>query len=108
MSNVVIFKRAAQDWGGVLWKAARDAGQAAPPCLPATWDHPHAAGSDPVVQRLMRDDLVYVTCPFGHSLRAVSSIHRIEADGRMKPSYVCTATGCSFHAHVRLEGWAPR
>ena len=99
-----IFKRAAQDWGGVLWKVARDAEQPPPPRTPATWDYPHAS-DDSAVQRIMRDDLVYVTCPNGHSLRAVSTVHKVAHDGALSPSYVCTATGCTFHEWVKLEGW---
>ena len=45
-----------------------------------------------------------LTCSNGHgvSLRG----HSIAPDGRVSPSVVCLAPGCSFHDFVRLEGWS--
>lgn len=45
-----------------------------------------------------------LTCSNGHgvSLRR----HSIAADGRVLPSVVCLAPGCSFHDFVRLKGWS--
>jgi hypothetical protein len=37
----------------------------------------------------------------------VSDVHTIAADGTVTPSYVCVATGCTFHEMVRLVGWDP-
>lgn len=45
-----------------------------------------------------------LTCSNGHgvSLRG----HSVTQDGRVSPSVVCLAPGCSFHDFVRLNGWS--
>jgi hypothetical protein len=68
-----------------------------------TWDY---ASSDPKCrQGAFQHDLVNVTCPYGHSSRIVSTVHRIADDGALFPSYVCPGTNCTFHEWVRLDGW---
>lgn len=44
-----------------------------------------------------------MTCSEGHGL--VLKGHTVAVDGRVSPSVVCRAPGCSFHAFVRLAGW---
>lgn len=44
-----------------------------------------------------------MTCPNGHVLTL--RIHSVASDGGVTPSVVCPAQGCSFHSHVRLDGW---
>jgi hypothetical protein len=55
----------------------------------------------------LRETFAHVRCPSGHTLRMTWANHRVAADGTVSPSYVCTATGCTFHAFVKLEGWTP-
>jgi hypothetical protein len=42
---------------------------------------------------------------FGH----IGSLtdHQISEDGIVSPSVVCPKDGCSYHEHIRLEGWVP-
>jgi len=65
---------------------------------PATWDYlnPWAGGPR---------DLAMITCPNGHMTRMTASVHSVDHEGHVSPSYVCTATGCTFHEYVVLEGW---
>lgn len=65
---------------------------------PLSWDYldPWAGGPS---------DLAAITCSNGHTTRMVAGVHRVDPDGTVYPSYVCTATGCAFHAFVRLVGW---
>lgn len=51
------------------------------------------------------EDLAIITCDRGHVSRMVSRVHRIAADGRVSPSYVCPIPGCRFHAFIRLVGY---
>jgi hypothetical protein len=44
-----------------------------------------------------------MTCPNGHGISLLN--HSIRADGRVEPSVVCLASGCSFHRFVWLKGW---
>lgn len=44
-----------------------------------------------------------MTCPSGHVLTLGS--HTVERSGVVRPSVVCPAKRCSFHAHVRLMDW---
>lgn len=47
-----------------------------------------------------------VTCPeCGES--ATLTGHDISDDGTVTPSVVCPHDGCSWHAWVKLDGWAP-
>ena len=32
--------------------------------------------------------------------------HEITADGTVTPSLVCPMEGCSWHVHIKLDGWA--
>ena len=34
-------------------------------------------------------------------------ISRIAAAGTVAGSIICGENGCTFHRHVRLEGWSP-
>lgn len=80
-------------------------GQLPPRC---TWDYaPKVCDDGTPLPKAWNDDLVYATCANGHTLRLVSTVHAIAADGSISPSYVCSVTGCTFHEHVRLEGWDP-
>lgn len=54
-----------------------------------------------------RGAFVYHRCPSGHVLQVSRAVHAIAADGTCSPSFVCATRGCSFHEHVRLEGWEP-
>ncbi|ACS40453.1 MULTISPECIES: hypothetical protein [Methylobacteriaceae] len=45
-----------------------------------------------------------MTCSQGHAL--VLKDHTVTAEGRVLPSVVCQARGCTFHEFVRLDGWA--
>jgi hypothetical protein len=71
--------------------------------VPLTWEyaiHPkneHAS--------LYADDLAFVVCDKGHRLRVSAKVHRIDPDGTLHPSWVCTATGCTFHVFAQLVGW---
>ncbi len=49
---------------------------------------------------------VTITCSFGHETSLSLDVHRIAGDGTVTPSCVCSHDGCSFHEHVRLEGWS--
>jgi hypothetical protein len=54
------------------------------------------------------DDLVLITCDQRHTLRMSGRIHKIADDGTVTPSWICRYYHCTFHAHIRLEGWDPR
>jgi hypothetical protein len=69
-----------------------------PPSL--SWDYLDPCGP-------CRGNLALITCPSGHVTRLVSSVHRVENDGTVHPSYVCTVRGCGFHVFIRLVGWTP-
>lgn len=45
-----------------------------------------------------------LTCSGGHSVSLRG--HSISEDGRVSPSVVCLAPGCSFHDFVRLNEWS--
>jgi hypothetical protein len=70
---------------------------------PSTWERMRA---DVPPFQVWPEDLALATCPNGHTLRIVSTVHKIAADGTLSPSYVCVAAGCGFHDFVRFEGWA--
>jgi hypothetical protein len=60
----------------------------------------HWTPCHPSTQKRFKADL---TCSHGHGLSLKG--HEIYADGRVRPSVVCRAPGCTFHEFVRLEGW---
>lgn len=64
---------------------------------PLSWDYldPHRGFKN----------LALITCPNGHVTRMVSTVHRVDPDGTVHPSYVCTVGSCTFHRFIRLEGW---
>ena len=76
-----------------------DRGKGLPPAC--TWDRPRVVMGPPI----LGPDLAVVTCDRGHTTRISARVHRVDAVGRVWPSYVCTAAGCSFHAFVWLLGW---
>jgi hypothetical protein len=79
------------------------ADQHAEPVPPLSWDYAKRIRRKPPWDK----DLALTTCGSGHTLRMVSDVHTIAADGTVTPSYVCVATGCTFHEMVRLVGWDP-
>lgn len=68
-----------------------------------TWDY--APTYEGRWAHVYADDLAFATCPFGHTCRLSKKVHSVAADGTLSPSYVCPATGCTFHDFVRLVGW---
>ena len=48
-----------------------------------------------------------VRCPTCGKLSTVGINHTVNADGRVRPSYVCPFPPCSFHVMARLVGWRP-
>ncbi len=46
-----------------------------------------------------------VCCPQCGVECSLRGTHAVEADGTVRPSLVCPTEGCSFHEHVRLDGW---
>lgn len=63
----------------------------------ATWDYLDAHGP--------LNNLFLITCPSGHTRRAITTTHSVDHDGNVSPSYVCTEPGCGFHDKIRLVGW---
>ena len=77
---------------------------------PLTWRKPIPFDYENIPKPLKAQylkDLALCTCAFGHECRMVSDVHTIAADGTVSPSYVCPVKGCTFHVHVRLDGWTP-
>jgi hypothetical protein len=60
----------------------------------------HWKACHPSTVRLFKAEM---TCSEGHGL--VLKAHSIAADGRVSPSVVCLARGCSFHEYVCLHDW---
>jgi hypothetical protein len=54
------------------------------------------------------DDIALITCDHQHTLRMSGRIHSVAEDGTVTPSWVCRYYGCTFHEHLRLEGWETR
>jgi len=77
-----------------------DRGRGLPP--PLTWDRPRQQMGPPILGR----DLAVVTCLRQHTTRVTTRNHVVLPDGRVHPSYVCTASGCDFHRMIRLLDWA--
>jgi hypothetical protein len=75
-----------------------DHGTHAEPC---TWDYAKHTPKGSMFEH----DLALVTCANGHTLRLTSRVHSIETDGTVKPSWVCTRTGCTWHVMIKLEGY---
>jgi len=50
-------------------------------------------------------EIAWVKCPNGHVTTLHQRVHRVDADGVVSPSYVCTAYGCNWHVFVRLDGF---
>ena len=73
------------------------------PVPPLSWDYAKRIRRKPPWDK----DLALTTCRSGHTLRMTGDVHTIAADGTVTPSYVCVATGCTFHEMVRLVGWDP-
>ena len=48
-----------------------------------------------------------ITCSQGHVTRLSSSVHRVDQNGVVSPSYVCTVDRCRFHAFIQLVRWQP-
>lgn len=75
---------------------------------PLTWDYaPRVLRADGSYVCQSDRDIALCTCGNGHTCRLVSTVHAVTADGTVSPSYVCPATGCSFHQFVRLVDWDP-
>lgn len=74
-----------------------DWSQPAPPC---TWDYLPPRPESVVTAH----DFAVVTCSHGHTMRLVTTTHRVLRDGWLMPSLVCPYS-CSFHEFVRLVGW---
>lgn len=60
----------------------------------------HWKPCDPSVARRFK---AQITCSQGHGI--VLKGHSIAADGRVRPSVVCTSPGCGFHTFVTLRNW---
>ena len=71
--------------------------------VPFTWQYPIKVEGEHAAR--YADDLAYIVCPQGHRLRVSSKVHSIAADGTLHPSYVCSATGCTWHVFAQLVGW---
>ena len=82
------------DWSWTVVQLKHWTGPDRPP--PLMWKDCH-----PRTRATFKAEL---TCSNGHgvSLRG----HSIAADGKVSPSVVCLAPGCSFHDVVRLDGWS--
>jgi hypothetical protein len=67
---------------------------------PLTWDHakPGPVGS------IFEQDLVFITCDRGHTLRLTGRIHTIHKDGHVTPSWVCTYPGLPLSHDDRSRG----
>lgn len=78
-----------------------DHGHGLPP--PCTWDKVRVSMGPPA----LGPDIAVVTCARQHTTRISARKHIVLPDGRVHPSYVCTAPGCDFHAFIRLLEWAP-
>jgi hypothetical protein len=72
-------------------------------CDRVTTDPPpmHWAACHPSTMRKFKASM---TCPNGHGLTLGK--HSISANGEVSPSVVCPSPHCSFHDHVRLDGWS--
>lgn len=46
---------------------------------------------------------VFVECPGCHTVAPLN--HDVADDGTVSPSLDCPFDDCSFHDHVKLEGW---
>lgn len=71
---------------------------------PLTW-YPSAYRQENNKYSKFFDDIAVITCSEGHQTRLTKKVHSVDTHGFVLPSYVCTITGCPFHAFIRLEGW---
>jgi hypothetical protein len=80
--------------------------------IPDFFTRPHPLSWDVAIKgppgSFFADDLALITCDKQHTLRMSGRIHKVAVDGTVTPSWVCTYYQCTFHEHVRLEGWETR
>ncbi|MCJ7816504.1 MAG: hypothetical protein MUP55_01480 [Candidatus Aenigmarchaeota archaeon] len=57
----------------------------------------------PVVFHPGGESVIFI-CPKGHYMALMK--HHIKDDGTVEPSVVCSAKGCDFHEHIKLEGYS--
>ena len=49
-----------------------------------------------------REGKVIVRCENGHYSQLD---HKIDRQGGVAPSFVCSRSGCDWHVNLKLEGW---
>lgn len=86
-------REGAREWSRSAIQLSRWDGKDRPP--PLMWKDCH-----PRTRAIFKAEL---TCSNGHSVSLRG--HSISGDGRVSPSVVCQASGCSFHDYVHLKGW---
>lgn len=64
---------------------------------PCTWNY--------LVDRLHDKISASIVCPNGHY--SIITDHKIDDNGVVSPSVVCSIAGCNFHDHIVLKSWDP-
>ena len=58
--------------------------------------------------REKRQVVAVICCPLCRRISTASPTkHKIAADGKVSPSYVCPFKPCTWHVFIRLKDWHP-
>lgn len=71
--------------------------------VPGTWRQAHGLDDHGISRTIVR-----VCCPAcgrEAEVHGVHGGHGIGIDGKVFPSLICDSAGCTWHDHVRLQGW---